>query len=244
MGNWKWYYKNNKIQKEATYLDDEYHGTVSHYYENGNLEYRYKYNLGEPIDTAYFYAEDGKTITSTKTYSDGKLHGRRISYNQEGKLQLIRFYEYDRLIGYSYLDKEGKELPMIEIKNETVAIVSYFDNGNKAREMKFVNGKEEGEFKSYYYNGNIYSHNFNKNDNYDGLFRLYYPNGKLKEERNYKDGERNGVSKKYYENGQLKEEVHYINDGKSGEAKYYTLQGKLEKTEKYFNEYIYETTPN
>ena len=241
-GVWKWYNTDKKVIKKATFLNGEYHGTVSYYYDNGNISRKYHYNLDKLEGMAYFYAEDGKTITGTTEFVNDEYHGRRIAYSKEGKLQLVRFYEYGRLIGFSYLDKNGNELPMIKIKNETAKIVTYFDNGNKAREMEFINGDDENEYKSYYYNGQLHVQYSNKNDEYDGTYFEYYPDGKLKEEIDYKDGELNGVYKKYYPNGKLKEKVHYKNDGKSGEATYYTPQGQLKKTEKYFNEYRYETT--
>ncbi|MEN8120201.1 MAG: hypothetical protein ABFS35_07635 [Bacteroidota bacterium] len=240
-GKWVWYYQNGNIEREITFISGEYHGIVYDYYENGNLKDKSEYNLGDRINTSYSYAEDGKTLIVTTEYLNGKQQGRKVFYSTEGKLQLIRFYEYGRLVGYSYLNKEGKELPVIDIKNETAKIVSYFDNGNKAREMEFVNGDIENKYKSYYYNGKLHQQHFDKNGDYDGKLTVYYPDGKLKEEIMYKNDERNGYSKKYYANGQLKEVVHYLNDSKSGEAKYYNEKGKLIKKENYFNDYIYET---
>lgn len=239
-GNWTWYYPNGNKKREGTLIDDEYDGIVNLYYENGNLEDKYEYNLGVLNNTSYSYAEDGETLTGSIEYLNGKKHGKRRFYSEGGKLQLIRFYEHGRLIGYSYLDKENNELPMIKIKNETAKIVSYYDNGNKAREMEIINGDMVNDYKSYYYNGNLYSKHFNKNDDYDGKHILYYSTGKTKEEIMYINGEKNGLSKKYYPNGQLKEIVNYINNSKSGEAKYYDENGILTKNEKYFNDNVYE----
>jgi uncharacterized protein len=209
------------------------------YYEDGNLREKGEYNFGDQVNTAYSYAEDGKTVILTTEFLNGKEHGRKTFYTADGKLQLIRFYEYGRLVGYSYLNKEGKEIPMIEIKNETQKIVSYFDNGKKAKEMEIVNGDWVNEYKSYYYSGALCDQLFYKNDELDGKATTYYPNGKVKEEINYKSDERNGLSIKYYPNGQKEEEINYVNDTKCGEARYYGQDGKVSRIDVYFNGFIY-----
>jgi len=239
-GEWLWYYPNGKIERKANLINGEYHGVIYDYYKNGKLETKTKYNLGDKTNASTYFAEDGTTITGRTEYLGGKMHGRKEFYSKEGKLQLVRFYEYGRLIGYTYQGKKGVELPMIEIKNETAKIIAYFDNGKKSREMEIVNGDVENTYRSYYYNGQLHKEHFYKNDDYTGKLTTYYPNGKLKEEIMYSDDEKNGQSKKYYENGQLKETSNYINDLKTGTAKYYDVNGKLIKVEKYFNDDRYE----
>ena len=239
-GKWFWYYSNGKTEREATFIDGEYHGFVYNYDQNGNLEDKYEYNLGDLVNTSYSYAEDGKTVITTTEYLDGKQHGRKVFYSNEGKLQLIRYYEYDRLTGFSYLDKEGKEMPVTEIKNETHKIVSYFDNGHKAREMEIVNGDVINEYKSYYYNGVLHTSHVYKNDGREGKSVIFDQKGKPLEEIYYQNDEKNGLSIKYYPNGQVKEQVNYANNNKSGEAKYYNQDGTLLKVEKYFNGFLYD----
>ncbi|MEN8138394.1 MAG: tetratricopeptide repeat protein [Bacteroidota bacterium] len=240
-GTWTWFYKNGNKRREGVLLNGEYQGIVTTYHENGNIENKYEYNLGELNSEVVTYAEDGKTVVITTEYSDNNLHGRKTFYSDEGKLQLIRFYKYNKLIGYSYLDKDGKELPMIEIENETAKIVSYYDNGNKAREMEFKNGISENVYATYDYNGQLLSKHNNIHDQYNGVYIKHFKNGKVKEELIFKDDERNGLSKKYYQNGNLKESINYLNDDKSGEAKYYDSKGRLVRVEQYFNGDIYDS---
>ena len=203
-GLWTWYYPSGIKRTEATYLAGEYHGKLKKYYENGNQEDIFEYNLGKLENTSYFYGEDGKTLSGSADYLNDEAHGKRKFFSIEGKLQLMRYYEYGKLIGYSYNDKDGNEIPMIEIKNETAKIVSYFDNGKIAREMEFINGDNVNEYKSYYYDGNLYNEQFYIYDDYDGKQFFYYPTGKVKEENNFVRDELHGLSKKYYENGQCK----------------------------------------
>lgn len=237
---WTYYYASGIKQREITFVNGEITGIVYDYYEDGKINDTYEYILDDRYNTSFSYAEDGITLIGKTQYINNQLHGRKEFYSEEGKLQLIRFYEYDKLIGYSYLNKESQEIPMIPINNETAKIISYFDNGKVAREMEIVNGDYQNTYKSYFYNGQLQAEHFNKNGQYQGKHVVYYSNGKIKEEINYIDDERNGPAKKFYKNGNLKEEVNYINDEKSGIANYFNEAGKLIKTEKYFNNFVYE----
>jgi uncharacterized protein len=239
-GKWEWYHTNKNLKKEASFINGEFDGMVKEYYENGNLEEVYNCILGDVHGKWITYAQDGKTIIDEINYVLGKIDGKRIFYNTDGQIQHIRFYEYDRIIGHSHLDKNGQELPMIEIKNETAKIISYYSNGQKSREMEIVNGLFENKYTIYYPNGKILRDSGYKNDRNEGIEYKYYSDGKIKEESNYSYGELNGITKKYHENGQLKEVSEYLNNEKNGSSKYYNTLGKLIKEEKYFDNEPYE----
>ncbi len=241
-GKWIWYRSDGKISSETTFVQGLFHNKYIRYYENGNIEDSYVYILGDRFGQSISYAEDGKTITRLTNYLNDKSHGKKIFYDDEGRLQIIRFYEFDKLIGYSYLNKEGDEIPMIEINNETGKFVSYYNNGNISRAFEIKNGKFINEYKVYYYNGNIKNEHSNNNAGYHGKKIDYYKNGELKEEVIYVDNDKNGLEIKYFENGKTKEEINYVNDEKSGVAKYYNNVGKLIKVDNYFNGFINKST--
>lgn len=239
-GKWLFYHKNGKISKEINYVLGNIDGLVISYYESGNIEDTYSYIIDDRYGESISYIDDGKTIANKTSYIEGSKQGRAEFYSKKGELQLIRFYEYGKLIGYSYLDKKGVELPMIPIKNETAKIISFYKNGNKAREFEVVNGLFENEYKTYSENGILISSTFNLNGEDVKKSVTYFEKGSIKEETMYSDDEKNGIHKIYYENEQLKEENNYINDEKSGVSKYYNNEGKMLKLEKYFNGSIYE----
>ena len=72
-----------------------------------------------------------------------------------GKLQLIRFYNHGEIIGYSYLDKNGTEIAMIPLVNESGEIKAFFDNGKVSKTQEFKYGKLINNFKSYTYDGTL-----------------------------------------------------------------------------------------
>lgn len=237
-GVWTWYFENGKPNVKATYVLGSLDGEFVRYYKNGQIEDSFFYELDDRVGTWKSYYEDGTLYTNT-TYLYGKQHGRKEFYSPTGKLQLVRFYNYDTLIGYSYNDKNGIELPMIPIVNETVKITAYYDNGKISREFEFKNGQYIGAYKTYFYNGQLKDEFVHENGEYQGSKISYYANGNMKEQKNYITGELHGKAMKYYEDGTLKEEALFNNGIQIGNASSYDKAGKKVKSEDYFNGSIY-----
>ncbi len=237
-GAWTWYFENGKPNIEATYVLGSLDGEFIRYYENGQIEDSNFLELGDPIGTWKSYYEDG-TLYSKTSYLNGKEQGRKEFYSPTGKLQLVRFYDHGTLIGYTYNDKDGKEVAMIPIENETVKITAYYDNGKVSRELEFENGQYAGAYKTYYYDGQLQDEFVHENGEYQGPKISYYPNGNIKERNEYLIGELHGKTTKYYEDGTLMEEAFYKNGVQTGNAATYDKTGKKTKSEDYFNGKIY-----
>ncbi len=238
-GKWIWYYPSGKTKTIRKYLNGNLNGESINYYENGTIKSKSLYEYGTVEGTTTHFHKNGKKSQETEFYND-KIHGKKVFYDYNENLQLVRFYNHGRLIGYSYLDKNSKELPMIPIQNETGKVKSYFDNGNVARELEYKNGDLVNTYRAYYYDGQLENEMFYKSDEYDGSNIEFYPNGKVKTKSEYQYGNLHGLTKNYYENGTIKEEINYCNNMKSGEANYYDKTGKIIKKERYFNDEVYE----
>ncbi len=239
-GKWTWYDEDGKIQLVRNYYQGNLHGETIGYHENGTIERKEMYNRGDEVGLDLNYYENGQLEISTP-YKSGEEHGRKEFFCPLGNLQLVRFYDHGRLIGYSYLGTDGKEKEMIPITNETGTIKAFYDNGKVSREMEVKYGDFTGTYNSFYYSGKPESKITYKNGEYDGNIKEYYQNGNLKNEKEYKNGQLHGKTKLYHENGQLKMEANVVNDEITGEVKHYDEAGKHTKTEYYFNGEIYES---
>lgn len=232
-----WFYKDGSVESTVNFLNGERHGEYLSYYENGEVESKGFYQLGSTEGVWINYYEDG-TIDTKSEYEGDEYHGRREFYSPTGKLQLVRFYNHGRLIGYSYLGKDSKELPMIPIENETAKIKAYYDNGKVSRELEYKNGDVVNGYNTYYYSGQLENEMTYDQHELNGLDIEYYPDGTKRSEEAYILGDLHGLSKKYHPNGKLKEETNYANDEREGASKTYDVNGKLVKTEIYFNDTI------
>lgn len=232
------YHPDGTVRDKRRYVNGLLEGEYIDFYQNGKVEDSVSYTNGKRNGFSVYYNEKG-IKNGELFYVDGELHGARKFYGEEkGALQLIRYYDHGKLIGYSYLDASNTEVPMIELPQGTGTVVSYFSNGSKGRVMTFKKGLNEGEYIAYYENGQIERKHVYVNDEIHGIGFSYYPDGTLKGETTYFHGYKDGLEKLFYENGTLKEENNYANGLRDGERHYYDENGKKTKTEVYFNENI------
>ncbi len=237
-GEWIWYYDTGQVESKRNYINGKLDGEALNYYKNGAIEDKYIYRDGSVWETSLSYYEDGTIKTSTQFKND-LAHGRKEFYSPSGKLQLIRFYSQGRLMGYSYLGKNSKEVSMIPVLKETGVAKAYFDNGNVSREMEYINGELVNTYKAHYYSGELEQEVFYTDGENNGLNTEYFKNGKIKKQTEYLFGNKHGKDKEYYENGKLKKETSYLNDIENGESNHYNENGKLIKKEEYFNGDVY-----
>lgn len=234
-GKWQYFYPNGNVRLELNFENGALQGQYKSFYRNGNLSHIYNYVLGNSEGKSIFYAEDGKTEIGSLDELNDENHGKRIFKDLDGNIQLIRHYSHGTILGYSYLGKDGKELPIIPLENETGKVMAYYANGNIAREMEYLNGSLINEYKTYYHNGQLEKSQTYWFDESHGMEYLYYPSGKIKEEISYSYGLHEGISKKYFENGVVKESINYRNNEKSGENIFYNEEGNEIRKDIYFN---------
>lgn len=239
-GKWTWYYPNGKEERVANYVEGKVHGELKDYYDTGVPEDLFLFEFGKATGKAFSYHENGEVETATEYYED-EQHGRKEFYSPSGKLQLVRFYDHGRLTGYSYLGTDGKEVPVIELPNETGVITAFYDNGNISRQMEYRNGVLVGTNKAFYYSGQLENEILNDNGNYNGSFTEFYADGKKKTEKEYIQDHLQGKVKIYHENGKLKEETNYVNNRREGDSFHYDSTGKLIKKEEYLNDEVFSS---
>lgn len=233
-GKWSWYHENGQIERTATYSRGELHGPVIDLYDNGQIESESYFRFGMADSTWISYDENGNKIIITE-YEMDEPHGRKEFYSEEGILQLVRFYKHGILTGYSYLNAEGEELPMIPLLNGNGIIKAYYPNGKVSREMEYRNGDLVGLYKHYDDTGQILEEFPYTANEYHGTMKTYHRNGRVKNEQTYFFGYKHGRSLEYFDTGKLKKEDNFRNDLQHGESKTYDASGKLINNEIYFN---------
>ncbi|NND10317.1 MAG: toxin-antitoxin system YwqK family antitoxin [Flavobacteriaceae bacterium] len=148
------------------------------------------FNSDSDISEVTFLASNGNII------SKGKMNGKKYVgewlyyHNDSDKVMTQENYNDDGLL---HGDKSV-----------------YFNNGQLAEHMSFVNGKAEGNAKNYTEKG-IVIKDFNyKNGEMHGSYKDYTPKGELIVEGQFKNGKKHSIWR-YYENGELQKEKNYSN---------------------------------
>ena len=237
-GLWHYYTKGNSLlSSETHYNSGKRHGTSTWYHENNQIETIYDYVFDQAQGEKLDYTNNG-TLNITSHFVDNELDGRKVFYSNDGALQLIRFYDKGRFIGYTYLDKDGQEKPIVAVEKETADVVSYFKNGKKAKAYTIDKGLLQGDYNSYYSSGNIEKELVYIDDEFHGTQTYYYPDGQIEHTANYLHGHEYSVFTYYYPNGQLKKEENYKNGTKNGDTTHYNTNGEKIKSEHYAGGYI------
>lgn len=89
----------------------------------------------------------------------------------------------------------------------------YHKNGKLKSEVRYLDGKKEGLYKSYHESGKLSTESNYKKGKEDGVSLSYYENGQIADEFIYKNGEQVNPQRSYYENGQLCHEGYYTKSG-------------------------------
>ena len=214
-GLWNYYHENGQPRETVTYFYGEQEGKVQRWDWFGNLQSEGTYVNGKRHGLWTDYYPNGNK-EATFEYERGDVNGKREFFAPSGELQMIRYYDHDLLISYSYTGKDGNLVDPIIIDRNNDNLVAYFQNGQVARQYSFVDGMFQGELIEYYPTGQIaYKANY-LDDSAEGMAVEYYANGQVKEERMKKFGRSHGTHTVYWENGKKRSEVNYVLGEKHG----------------------------
>jgi len=162
-----------------------------------------------------WYYENGQ-IWRKEDYKKGVLHGKQITYHQNGSLNGERNFMNGKIEGKCYL---------------------YYPNGKLKNEVTCKDDKRNGQHIEYYEDGKIkFKMNF-LNEEIEGEFLLYHPNGNLREECNFKRNKKNGKIRQYYKsNGKLMVDFS-VTDGEVDDQEIiiYNNDGSILSSSKYQN---------
>ncbi|HZY36054.1 MAG TPA: tetratricopeptide repeat protein [Mucilaginibacter sp.] len=204
-GLWKSYEEDGSLSETYTYLNDELNGEKTFYFPEGSKDY-----VGE--------------------YKDDQLNGDTKKYDPDGTLMYQNTFEDDRAQYYTYLGKDGKPVPAIQLPYTNGIMKAYYPNGKPSREVAYTNGAITGRDLLYYTNGQLRSVDTTQYGISQGLSLEYYPNGKMKSQYHYVDDNADGICKDFYDTGILKKEITLENGVRNGASKYYDKNGKLVRT--------------
>ncbi|MCX6272703.1 MAG: hypothetical protein NTU44_16100 [Bacteroidetes bacterium] len=174
-------------------------------------------------------------------YTNGKPTGIVKDYYKSGKVQCE----------FKLLSDDP------EVYADGVALW-YYENGNKAQESIYKNGKVNGNSKSWYENGKLKSEGTILDTVQDGRWVYYHENGKLWSEMSYKEGKKwecfsnfdasgkpqscgtikngNGIMISYYEKGGKMFESNFSNGIREGRSVDYYENGGKKAEGKYSND--------
>lgn len=114
------FYTSGSLQMRGTSLsskDEDYHGEIIWYFENGNVFQIVNYKNGVLHGDRTVYFESGE-IRNERKYEDGSLDGSWTAFFENGNLEQSGYYSQDEKHGiWTYYDSEGIVLEKGEYEN-------------------------------------------------------------------------------------------------------------------------------
>jgi antitoxin component YwqK of YwqJK toxin-antitoxin module len=191
-------------KENDTILSGKKQGTWKNYYENGILHY-------------------------TSSFHCGIMQGNNFSYDKNGKLETIEFYNEGRLM---YLQEFNENGIVVETSNYKYKLYKT-ETFKKIHTFKFY---DNGDLKSE----NIIDEDDEKDDEY---YKEYYSNGFLKLEQHTINGNKFDVYREYYENGNIKHEGLFKNNIPIKKQYFYNENGSILKFEIWKNGKLIKINP-
>lgn len=142
------------------------------------------------------------------------------------------------------LDKEND---LFYFKGEPYTGEAFFLNKNDGRPMvlrSYVDGKQEGLWRTWHSNGRLHKEGELKNGKEHGRYLEYYDSGILRYEYFYDLGKKTGLWRSWYKDGDIYTERNFKEDVLDGRLVQYSEDGEVLVTEEYRKGYIIATTRN
>jgi len=116
IGKWVYFHKDGKtIILEENYEDDVLNGEYKVFYKDGKLTKQAHYKDGKLHGNSKKYSPKGILIEDVN-YVNGELHGDAAFYEKNGNLKLKGKYEHDLKVGFWEFYMDGKLSDSKEIK--------------------------------------------------------------------------------------------------------------------------------
>lgn len=222
-GTWKYFYDNDLLKTECSYVNDRKHGFLKEYDIQGNLLKIEKYENDQLIIDALetrklemridYYSNGTPKIIGT--YYNGIAEGVRREYNEKGKVVQSYVMKSGFIVAKGVMDDAGLK----QGKWEEYYDERYAKPNEKLIRAKgtYKNSKQIGEWIYYLPNGNIeIEGGFNDNGKKEGLWTWYYTNGSVLITENFVDGNKEGLYTEYDENKKVIISGNFIDDKEDG----------------------------
>lgn len=217
VGDWKEFYPDFKLKKEAYYRNGKLDGMVKYYNHLGKLTHVEEYRNGELVQKSN--KEIDKAIVKKERYPNGGLKFEG-AYKNEKPLGIHTYFNKNGQIdsALEYLDNgilQGKG-KVDTLGRKTGVWKEYTKNGKPRAKGKYRKGKRQGKWNFYYPNGKIAQKGSYINGKETGTWQWFYPNGNLRREEEYIRGYADGPSTEYSETGEIIAQGEFLEGERQG----------------------------
>ena len=224
-----YYYETGAIQQIVLFRNNIPIDTIYYFYENGKLKAKVPINAGKINGKTFRYDESGYLI-STEEYLANSLNGIKLLYYEDGNIKGKFIYSNGQLTDTAFGFFHDGELEQITVYQNGIKFgthMRFFGNGNIEECIEFINDLYEGVAYKYFDNGKLNQRIEFQNNKKNGEHSYYNETGKISEVYNYRNDTLDGISTSYFNNGNVYKCINYKNGLKEGMYKEYNIDGTI-----------------
>jgi antitoxin component YwqK of YwqJK toxin-antitoxin module len=225
-GQWTWYRPDGGKDSELAYAYGDLVGIERNWYVSGELYNERYYTNGQLNGSSKTWWPNG-TLRSEVPMRNGMAQGTLKNYASNGDLQLVRFYDQDRLTGYACPKPGGGLGDTVQVGTGVVEVKGTYADGKPSRTMRYRNGELDGAYLTYHPNGKVEEQEEYEVGKSLGEDKETWPDGNPRLVRTYDNGILHGSYKVYARNGVVLDERTYRYGDMDGERLIRNSQGKL-----------------
>jgi uncharacterized protein len=228
------YYEDNRLEREAQFVDGKEDGISMTYYQRFILQKLDDGNMVKMRDTSA-EATPGQRWTQT-SFKMGVPHGEWRFWYENGTLAWLQIYKdglKDGTWEYYYDNKNPKKIINYKEDKKNGEYIEYFANGKEKLVMNYKDDFQDGKYVMNYDTGDPFIQGTYKQGKEDGEFVSYYKNKQVSSIRRYIMGKPEGTWYTYFEDGKEKSKGSFKAGQKIGEHYTYFKEGQIRTKEVY-----------
>lgn len=170
------------------------------------------------------FRNNGADVHLVECYIDGRLHGLRRIWRDNGRIARIETYKRGALYG---------------------PCNTWYDNGKPKQQTHYIwDSLEHGPVTTWFKSGQIAEQYDMVFDNVHGTYTSWYDNGQLHARCEYWSGAYHGQQLSWYDNGQQKKQQTFVNNKRVGDCMRWARDGALIKHIVYTRTVIVSNDPD
>ena len=118
------------------------------------IESSEEYQNGKLHGERIWYSDDGKVVMS-ENYNNDKLDGEQRAYYANGQVKSIIRYKNNKIVGLEVYNQNGKTLHKEDLNDGTGVWKAFWDNGKVMEEGRYINWAKDGTWKRYQEDGTV-----------------------------------------------------------------------------------------
>ena len=211
------------------------HGPWVRVYEDGGLYYVGEFHHGMPVNSWWYFRENGAAWTHI-VHQEDPLRSNATVFSNKGRVRAQGGYLHSPL---QVRSEALKNRPSPPLRHGAWSLFS--EMGNLTATIRYQNGQKDGKEERYLPSGMVCESGYHSQGERHGEWNAWHDNGLLRQKITYRNGTLDGRFEAFYADGGRLSEGDYLDGAEEGSWKFYLEDGRLQHIHRYRSGKLLET---